>query len=197
MSIKSCVYQSLLIEWFDFITIIKLQQVYIPRGYSHLVWTRVCHSSLKTPTNFYGSLWQKKIFLKISRPIFHNFWVPVGMVNTQNFLENRPMFRDIFSYKIGPIFRDFLWQSDTFAFVCFCYHRRNLVLYILLCVLLSSVGEGFILHLHDTFFVFEFMSGMLACDELHSKSIVAFVFMVLFNPVFFTLLYIWFWQWAL
>ena len=49
----------------------------MPRGYSDLVWTGVCHLSLKTHTHFYRSFWQKKkhqflgIFSKIEA---HFFW---------------------------------------------------------------------------------------------------------------------------
>ena len=53
-----------------------------------------------------------------------------------------------------------------------------------LCVLLFSVVEGIRSASAHSLFVFEFMSGMLVCDEFHSKSIiVVFMFIILFNPV--------------
>ena len=82
------------------------------RGYSH----------------YSDMVWQKKgthfmdFAQNIDRPLFHNFRVYAwhGMANPQNFGnfgKTRPMFRDIFEENglMGPMFRDFMWKSDTFT----------------------------------------------------------------------------------
>ena len=73
------------------------------RGYSDLVWTGVCRSSLKTPI-----------------PIFR------GFLKIKAHWKNWPMFRDIFEENGTHMFMDFLWKSNPLE-----QHIRSL--YDLIC----------------------------------------------------------------